>query len=422
MRVTLQRMTESAKISVAPSPRLGLAVVIPSRAEAGLIATLESLWRCHRPSCDVEIIVVINASCADEAAVHERNRATLEALRRWQSAHHDRSLRVHALSVPDLPARHAGVGLARRLGLDEAAARLLRLRRDNAPLVWFDADCQCDENYLCAIEAHFRDHPRSPGCSIYFEHPLRGELPRLVYEGMVRYELFLRYYRAGLLCARFPYAHYTLGSCLAVRSGAYRRAGGMNRRRAGEDFYFAQKIIALGGYTELNATRVIPAARLSARVPFGTGAALKLWVERGNRDWPVYAPAAFSELAEFVARAPALYRARPGDPALLDGWPAVLRAFLNSQGFAARLAEIQCNTASAPTFRRRLYHWFNAFRAMKFIHYASEHRYAKEPLARAARTLLARQTPGMRIPGEVGDLLARFRALDRARGPAVVQF
>ena len=38
---------------------------------------------------------------------------------------------------------------------------------------------------------------------------------------------------------------------MAVRADAYLRQGGMNRRKAGEDFYFLNKFMVLGGYGEM---------------------------------------------------------------------------------------------------------------------------------------------------------------------------
>src|SRR5207249_6387595 len=105
---------------------------------------------------------------------------------------------------------------------------------------------------------HFRENPRSPGCSIYFEHPLEGPLDARVYDAISTYELHLRYYVQALRYAGFPYAYHTFGSCMTVRADAYMEQGGMNKRKAGEDFYFLQKIISLDGFSDLTETTVIP--------------------------------------------------------------------------------------------------------------------------------------------------------------------
>lgn len=45
----------------------------------------------------------------------------------------------------------------------------------------------------------------------------------------------------------------------------------MNQRKAGEDFYFLHKFSILDQLGEINVEIVLPLARSSDRVPFGTG-------------------------------------------------------------------------------------------------------------------------------------------------------
>jgi hypothetical protein len=56
----------------------------------------------------------------------------------------------------------------------------------------------------------------------------------------------------------------------------------MNRRMAGEDFYFIQKLLPAGGFFNLNQTTVYPSPRSSARVPFGTGVTIQRLTEGKN--------------------------------------------------------------------------------------------------------------------------------------------
>ena len=53
----------------------------------------------------------------------------------------------------------------------------------------------------------------------------------------------------------------------------------MNRKKAGEDFYFLQKLFDAGHFSECNTTRVIPSPRPSDRVIFGTGPAIREYLE-----------------------------------------------------------------------------------------------------------------------------------------------
>ena len=404
------------QITTPPSPTLGLVVVIPCYNEPDLLATLDSLWRCQRPACSGEIIIVINASTADSPAVQWQNRQTYRQVLAWLTDHQDPRLAFHVLWFADLDARSAGVGLARKLGMDEAVARFHAVARPDGIIVSLDADCLCEPTYLRSIEAHFKANPRASGGTLYFEHPLEDNVDARLNDGMVQYELFLRYYIHGLRFSGFPYAYYTLGSCMAVRSRVYEKQGGMNRRQGGEDFYFLHKIIPHGDFLEIRDTKVMPSARASERAPFGTGKAQGRWLTSERGDYLVYAPAVFQDLRELFMHLDSLYTQDPKDSAWLSGMPVVLREYLMTQGFWERLSEMQNHVASVATFRKRFFQWFNAFRVLKFIHWATANNYPKEPVQTAATQLLAWR--GL-LKGNAGadydskTLLLHFRRMDR---------
>ncbi|MDX1434044.1 MAG: hypothetical protein R3286_16500 [Gammaproteobacteria bacterium] len=387
-------------------------MVIPCHDEPDALAPLESLRRCRRPRAAVEILVVVNASECDGEAIRARNRATVEALRAWQARFDAPRMRLRVLEFPSLPARHAGVGLARKLGMDDALARLAAAGNTDGIIASLDADCACDADYLVALEAHFQSHPDSRACTVYFEHDVDGPLEPELYRAMTHYELFLRYYRHGLRFAGFPHDLYTLGSCMAVRADAYARHGGMNRRRAGEDFYFLNKLMAIGAVSENRATRVRPGVRASERTPFGTGRALAERLSDAREAWLAYAPEVFADLAALVSRIDAWYDVAPGRWQPDTAFSPTMVEFLAAQDLRARHAEIRSNCASRASFKKRFFHWLDAFRALKFVHHASRHAYPRQPLESACRKLLAWQ--GERAPAHARQLLEVFRRRDRA--------
>lgn len=401
------------QIAAPPPEDLGLVVVIPCFNEPDLPGCLDSLWACDRPACTVEVIVVINSSrtCAEE--ILAQNQETLSLASAWTAHHIDSRFAFHLLHFPDLPMRQAGVGLARKIGMDEAVRRLDDVGRPDGIVVCYDADCRCEGNYLTSIERYFQEHSRSPGCSIYFEHPLEGPLDTPVYEAITAYELHLRYYVQGLRFAGFPYAHHTMGSCMAVRARIYTKQGGMNKRKAGEDFYFLQKIIPLGGFSDLTATKVVPSPRSSSRVPFGTGkAVLASLHQEAGRTYPWEA---FLNLKSLFDRIPLLYRDN-GLPfgGAGTGLSEAMRDYLQRQEFARAVTEIRQNTSTEAAFRKRFFHWFNAFRVMKFVHHARNHFYGERKIEEEAKRLLhlllGTSTPCVNF--SLRELLKIYRALD----------
>lgn len=116
----------------------------------------------------------------------------------------------------------------------------------------------------------------------------------------MKYELYLRYYRLALEYTGHPHAYHCIGSAFAVRTLDYVAQGGMNKRQAGEDFYFLQKLIATGRYATLQSTQVYPSPRFSGRTPFGTGQAVPA-DRSGVRTFSGISPTGFSGFKMFFS-------------------------------------------------------------------------------------------------------------------------
>lgn len=385
-----QRTLFAPLIFKRPSLNLGMVVVIPAFDEPFLLMSLMNLSRCTLPLCDVEVIVVINNSEQATEEVRNRNQEIYLQALQWAKKNQKHRLKFHMIYMPDLPAKSAGVGLARKIGMDEACWRLMKIKNKRGIIVCFDADSRCDQNYFLALEAHFKQHPKSAACNIYFEHPLHGvDHPDEVYQAIVPYELHLRYYIQAQRLAGFPLAYHTVGSSMAVRCLAYQQQGGMNKRKAGEDFYFLHKFISLGNFTECLNTRVIPSPRPSQRVPFGTGRAVNE-IMAGGGPYLTYHLSSFFDLQHLFEKVGTLYKLEPECyEAFVDELPTSVAAFLQQMDYDNKWREIKVHTASRKAFTSRFYKWFNAFTLMKYVHFARDHFYPNVEVGTAAAALLS---------------------------------
>ncbi len=372
-----------------PETDLNMIVVIPCFDEPQLIRSLESLKKCEEPQCSVEVIVVFNDSENDEPVLKQTNLNGFESAKKWSIANSSAKLKFHILYHTNLPAKKSGVGLARKIGMDEAVYRLEKVSQSKGIIVCFDADALCQPNYFQAIEAHFQENSNTQACSIYFEHPIEGEdYSQEIYEAIVYYELHLRYYNNAKRFTGFPYAFETIGSSMAVRCDAYQQQGGMNKRKAGEDFYFLNKFMPLGNFTEIKTTTVIPSPRRSHRVPFGTGKAIMEIVD-DHKAVSTYAPQTFIDLKQFFDIVPNLFSmAETEVEQMLSTLPPGVKNFLEQQDFQAKLIEIQENTTSLKTFYNRFFSWFNGFLMMKYVHHSRDEVYPNVPVEEAASWLL----------------------------------
>ncbi|MFK7933792.1 MAG: glycosyltransferase family 2 protein [Saprospiraceae bacterium] len=410
-----QRTLHPPQIRRRPAPNLGMVVVIPAYDEPFLLRSLMSLHKCEPPRCSVEIIVVVNDSERDSKEVIERNLEIANQVDEWSRKNSRPERYYHVLYHSKLFHKHSGVGLARKIGMDEAVFRLEKAKNKRGVIVCFDADSKCDRNYLSEIDRHFREQTKTQACGIHFEHPLHGiDQEDDVYEAILDYELHLRYYVNAQRFAGFPFAYQTIGSSMAVRCDAYQQQGGMNRRKAGEDFYFLHKFIPLGKFTELNTTRVIPSPRCSHRVPFGTGKAVAELI-KSKGEYLTYAPQSFIDLKIFFSIVSKLRTVDvPETEIIIGSLPQSIQAFLTEVNFSENLLEIQKNTKNAKTFKTRFFRWFNAFMLMKYVHFARDHYYPNVSIAETSAWLLIESKVDNTQPLSKLDMLKSWRKIDRA--------
>lgn len=346
---------------------LKMVIVVPCYDEIYLTDLLDDLYDCSIPGdTDVEIYFIFNASEEDKI-VHETNRITYYNVLNYVLARQKPGLYIHAVLYNSLPERHAGVGLARKIGMDEACRRLKMAGCIDGLIVNLDADCSVPTNYFHALMKWSNENTDYSGCSIYFEHPLPLD-PKLK-DGIVHYELHLRYYIEAQRYAGIPYAFQTVGSAMCVRANVYEKVGGMNVRKAGEDFYFIHKIIKYGKYGNLDTTTIYPSARISERVPFGTGRAMAehLIDRRYAFTYPIQCFEILRVVLDCIRKRLLDNDAMPYE--LEKSSFEVWNSFLEDQAFSFKWVEIYANCRTAETRIKRFYLWFDAFRLMKFCHF-----------------------------------------------------
>ncbi|MDV7389769.1 hypothetical protein RZS08_00385, partial [Arthrospira platensis SPKY1] len=106
----------------------------------------------------------------DSPEFREEQMRIAQQARDWDRKRREHSrLRFRILEELYLPHKQAGVGLARKIGMDEACFRLEKVGNPAGIIACFDADSRCDANYFVELEAFFRDRPDLQACAIRFE-------------------------------------------------------------------------------------------------------------------------------------------------------------------------------------------------------------------------------------------------------------
>jgi hypothetical protein len=400
-------------IKEAPSENTGIIVVVPSFDEPEITDLLDSLVLCQEPDCKVEVIIIVNAPSDAGRESLKNNQESILKTETWKKTHPFRFFEIYVIEGSSLRAEGWSVGLARKTGMDEAVRRFNLLDNPGGIILNLDADCKVKSNYFTAVYEAMHNIKDRSACSIYFEHPISGnKFSDKVYKSITLYELHLRYYLQGLAFTGFPYVHHTVGSAIAVKALPYVKAGGMNRRMAGEDFYFIQKLLPAGGFFNLNQTTVYPSPRSSTRVPFGTGVTILHLTEEKSESLLTYNPQAFNELKELFGLVGKIFLCKNDDPEFAyHNLPPGIRQFTGIEEWTAKIREIKSNTSGIKSFRKRFFGWFNMFKIVKYLNLVHNLFFEKRPVVGCASELL--RTIGKDFKSDdAAELLKYYRLLE----------
>lgn len=377
-----------------------LFVVIPCYNEPNVVSSLQSIADCNPPTLPVTVIVVVNSELDCEPAVIQQNERSLQEIRNWQSTK-PAWIELEILNIKDVPNKIAGVGNARKTGMDHGFE--LAEGKHDSILICYDADCTCTENYLTAIEDAFEANPNHDVATIYFEHN------NLSSEAIVDYELFLRYHYQGLKYTGYPYAYQTIGSSMAVRADTYQQFGGMNQRKAGEDFYFLHKLIPYRQVFEINNCVVYPSSRTSDRVPFGTGHAVAKFDESICKTYYTYHPTIYAEIRKCIQL---IEKATMETGLDVNQMPTDIQLFLTHQKFQKALIQFTKQTKSDVLFRQAIYRWLNGFRMLKLVHFLRDQSLTNIPIPHAVSQFWT-MNYNTKLSLTNKEWLERFRKLEK---------
>jgi len=355
-----------------------LNVVIPAYKEPNIQDSLQSLYGCQQTQFPVEIIIVLNYAEKDSEEVKKQTNQSVAHLSTYIEVNQPDWISTYIIKAYDLPKKQAGVGLARKIGMDEAAYRFNSIDQDGV-IICFDADSKCSSNYLSEIEYQFLQSTEISGASIHYEHPIyleNGELNLPI----IQYELHLRYYIQALAFTNYPFAFHTIGSSMAVRSSTYQKQGGMNTRKAGEDFYFLHKIIPLGGYINITNATVFPSPRESDRVPFGTGKAISAHNSKEKLLGYTYDFKIFEIIKSFFNEISA--------QDFPKNIPAEIKEFLNQNELMEELEKVRNQSKNQAHFVERFCQWFNGFKVLKCVHFLRDNYFPDEEIEKSCTELM----------------------------------
>ncbi len=333
------------------------------------------------------VIFVVNNLKSSHEDVMSDNRKSLELLRDiiFNKSDGDLTDRIGSAGLNvglidasskglELPEKDGGVGLARKIGMDLALTHFDYSNSEKKILICLDADCTVENNYLSAIAQSF-NQSNIHAAYVDYEHILPPSEKEQ--HAIICYEIFLRYYVLGLIFADSPFAFPTIGSTMICDYESYIRIGGMNKKKAAEDFYFMEKLAKITNIKKIGSTKVYPASRGSWRVPFGTGQRVNRYFAGTHNEYLLYNPKSFDVLKkwlhcfnalEILGADEYLKKAKEIDPAL--------HSFLIENSFQDSWGKIILNSKTNEQIQKQKMIWFDGFRTLKLIHYLRDNGFA----------------------------------------------
>jgi hypothetical protein len=378
-----QRCDKSLEVPKVTIGELDLIIVIPAYNESleSIIETIKSLCSQCQDTCSYAVFLLINTHIKDNEELIQSSLKNYQILKdtedNYKSKHRQVNLLYHHFTT-----KKSGVGHARKLLMD-TAFRYFHSIGKNGIIVNLDADTTVADNYIQTIYKHFDNHNDTEAGSIRYEHKILNEN-----HPIIDYELHLRYFINMQRLIHLPYGYQTVGSAMAVRSQAYAKEGGMNKKQAGEDFYFMHKYSKTLKLSEINDTVVFPSSRISDRVPFGTGRAISE-ASKESYEAMSYNYDSFLVIGEWIAKnLKVILNTSAISLNIIKSSSDTLNEFLRSINAEDSISNIMRNSHNQSIRYKSFFAWFNAFQLMKSLHFLRDKGYKDQSIDICTKKLL----------------------------------
>ena len=346
-----------------PNKKFDSTVVIPSCAESKYIPlTLSSLNKNKITHLkNTLVIVVVNNSIDSSQSIIHDNKVTFQLL---ETNDYDFTLCVvdASSSTLALDKKNAGVGLARKIGIDLS---LPYLKSEDSIIFCTDADTIVDKNYLDTVKKYFKKN-NSKAAVVGFKHikPVIKEQEKAIR----LYEEYLLITAKKIQSTGSPYGYVPLGSSMICTVNAYCSIGGMPRKRATEDFYFLQELAKFCKVHTIPKVLVYPSSRLNAKVYLGTAFRMKESEQGFDLNSLFFHDRSFNLLSKWIAIGQASWKLdlfelknkiKLINPILLD--------FLIKEGLDDVWYNINENASSSIQFSNQFHRWFDGLKTIRLL-------------------------------------------------------
>ena len=313
---------------------------------------------------DTLVIIVINNSLDDSIKVQENNSKTYNLL--ISKKYEFNFVAIDCFSKKNaLSSQLAGVGYARKIGLDYSLNYILNGKSIFCSL---DADTIINENYIDVIDYHF-NHNNVEVAVINFQHQ-KSNNP-IIEEGIRKYEFFLKKIAQKIEDSGSPYGYVSMGSTIVCNVQSYIACGGMNTKKATEDFYFLQSLAKYTTIHKIKDLLVFPSSRNENRVYLGTGFRMDEYAKNKtfkNLDFSEKSYQEISKINQIIDQ-----NCMESSNIIIESMKQKLNKksidFLNRKNMESVLIKFKNNAKNKKQFKLFFNQWFDALSIIKFLKY-----------------------------------------------------
>ena len=352
-------------MSPKPKKKFDQIIIIPSLGESNhLPQTLLSINQNEKVLLeDTLVIIVVNNSKNASITIKNDNKKTLQILSNQKY--------IFFLTIVDatssafvLPSKYAGVGLARKIGMDLA---LPFLKSNKSLLLSTDADTILNSNYLQTILYYFNKYDINAAV-VGFKHSISKN--KYIEQAIRKYEKFLISTAKNICRTGSPYGYVSMGSTMICTGMAYMAIGGMPKKKATEDFYFLQELAKFCGVFSIPKILVHPSSRPISRVYLGTGFRMAQAMEGFNINNLYYSNKSFILLKEWIQLGINswkidFYQLLKN----IDEKNIYLKQFLLKEGIEKIWQNLQASSPTKKHFTHQFHRWFDGLKTIRFLKY-----------------------------------------------------
>ena len=306
------------------------------------------------------VVIIINNSKSDTKKIINNNKISYNKLINNQYNFEFVAIDCYS-SQYALSSQISGVGIARKIGMDYC----VKYGFKDSLFCSLDADTTINKNYLDIINKEFIKIKFSAAV-VNFSHQLTDNinLNRIITE----YENILKNIAYKIQNTGSPYGYVSIGSTIVCTCEAYIAIGGIQPKKATEDFYFLQQLAKYNFIYQIKNILVYPSSRAEQRVYLGTGYRMKNFSKYNK-----FNDLAFSE--EGYKSLKLIYNIIDKNwntdhlkiCKLFKNKDLKIYNYLCQNNFMGILIQIKNNTKNKIQFINQFHNWFDSLKIYKFL-------------------------------------------------------